>query len=191
MFDAAPGSALLQIMRHYGPQIDDGRSLADSLRYAARELAELADEIELQAQGKAPGPDGIVGEAIDVMVCMADIIVRAEPEFTDRDLTRRFNQKCRKWLGKFLPDAASVRDGTWLVGTSLHGPVEILLVRTQEPDRTLISVRYPRTGHVQTSKVGPYDALRATFEQQGYRRQAGRPPLAMREPLNHALRHAA
>ena len=191
MFDTASGSSILQIMRHYGAQIDDGRSLADSLRYAAGELRELADEIERRERSAAPGPDGIVGEAVDVMVCLADIIVRAAPETSDHDLTRIFDKKCRKWLAKWLPDRPEVQAGTWLLGQTCRGPVEVLLVASGSGRHDQMAMRYPRTGFVQQLSIRDAAEARRSFEAQRYVPQAGRAPLALREPINRALRAAA
>ena len=191
MFDTAPGSSILQIMRHYGAQIDDGRSLADSLRYAAGELRELADEIDRRDRNAAPGPDGIVGEAVDVMVCLADIIVRAAPETSDHDLTRIFDKKCRKWLAKWLPDRPEVQAGAWFVGQTCHGPVEVLLVASREGRTDQMAMRYPRTGLVQHSPIRDATEARRAFEAQRYVPQDSRAPLALREPINRALRAAA
>jgi hypothetical protein len=190
MFEDAPGSSLLQIMRHYAPQIDDGRSLADSLRYAAGELKELADEIEAREAGKHPGPDGIVGEAIDVMVCMADIIVRAEPNFTDRDLTRLFDAKCRKWLRGFLPDTAPVKGAIWMEGETCRGRVEILIAPDPGHHDAIFGTHYRRTGYVQVAKVRDWPGLRDQFGRMGYIEKTGRPPLTLRDPVNRLVRAA-
>lgn len=191
MFDTAPGSSLLQIMRHYGAQIDDGRSLADTLRYAAGELRELADEIERRERGEALGPDGILGEAVDVMVCLADIVVQAVPDVSDTELTRTFDAKCRKWLRTFVPDRPEVRAGVWMTGETCRGSVDVLLVAPDQPIQARMSVRYARTGHVQHLAIRDAAETRRAFEQQGYRLREGRPPLPLRDPLNRALRAAA
>lgn len=66
------------------------------------ELGELAEEIMI-SQGnsyKKPGVDGIVGEAIDTIVCLLDLIHVVDPELTEGDLEDIAFPKLSKWISK-------------------------------------------------------------------------------------------
>ncbi|MEY8802119.1 hypothetical protein AB9K35_17720 [Leisingera sp. XS_AS12] len=56
--------------------IDNGRTALDVLDYTLTELGELAEEIIIArgASYKAPGKDGVAGEAIDLALCLIDLL---------------------------------------------------------------------------------------------------------------------
>lgn len=57
-------------------QVENDRNIQDILTHAMTELGELALEIQISRgkSYKSAGSDGIVGEALDVIACMVDII---------------------------------------------------------------------------------------------------------------------
>jgi len=82
--------------------IKDGHTLPDSLVYAMSELGELSDEIMI-VEGKSDreaGVDGVVGEAVDVIVCMLDIIHKADPTVCENDIVNIAKAKIKKWQSK-------------------------------------------------------------------------------------------
>ena len=80
--------------------IQDGRTLKDVFTYGVEEMGELATEVNIATgfSRKAPGKDGIVGEAIDVITCMIDLIHLYRPEMTEQDLKAIVNIKLQKWV---------------------------------------------------------------------------------------------
>lgn len=84
-------------------KVQNDRSIQDILTHAMTELGELAQEVQI-AQGKSykqQGPDGIVGEALDVIACMVDIIyvhygILANEEY----LIAKMKPKLEKWKQK-------------------------------------------------------------------------------------------
>lgn len=84
-------------------QVDNNRTISDILTHAMTELGELAQEVQI-AEGKSykqEGVDGIVGEALDVINCMVDMIyihygVLANEEY----LTAQNKRKLAKWKEK-------------------------------------------------------------------------------------------
>lgn len=67
--------------------IDNGRNADDILDYALTELGELAEEIVI-ANGrsyKPAGKDGVSGEAIDLTLCLVDLLLATDPEHMQRD----------------------------------------------------------------------------------------------------------
>lgn len=78
------------------------RTLYSVLTSATSELGELAEEVMI-AEGnsyKAPGKDGIVGEAIDTIQCLLDIIHLANPKLRESDINAMMQAKCNKWIDK-------------------------------------------------------------------------------------------
>lgn len=84
-------------------QVQNTRNIQDVLTHATTELGELAQEVQI-AGGKSykqPGPDGVVGEALDVIACMIDMIyihygVLADEEY----LVSLVKPKMEKWKEK-------------------------------------------------------------------------------------------
>jgi hypothetical protein len=83
-------------------EIKDNRDLNDILNATMQELGELATEISIQkGYRKAPvGKDGIVGEAIDTIVCLLDIIHVYDPTITKETIEEIAGKKLAKWVAK-------------------------------------------------------------------------------------------
>jgi hypothetical protein len=77
-----------------------GRESRDILTSLVEEVGELSTEIGIQSghTGKTPGPDGILGESIDVILCALDMIRVNYPDVTEEDIVRLAEKKCDKWL---------------------------------------------------------------------------------------------
>lgn len=79
--------------------INDGRTVQDVLNHGVTELGELALEIQI-AQGKSykePGSDGIIGEALDLIACLVDLIYVENPSITEEDMRSLLEPKLIKW----------------------------------------------------------------------------------------------
>jgi NTP pyrophosphatase (non-canonical NTP hydrolase) len=79
--------------------IKDDRTIYQILAYLMEEVGELSTEINIQ-QGysyKSVGKDGIVGEAVDCMVCLLDIIHQVNPTITPDMLSSMASIKLAKW----------------------------------------------------------------------------------------------
>jgi len=77
-----------------------GRDSRDILTSLVEEVGELSTEIGIQSghTGKTPGSDGILGEAVDVILCALDMIRVNYPDVTEEDIVRIAEKKCDKWL---------------------------------------------------------------------------------------------
>jgi NTP pyrophosphatase (non-canonical NTP hydrolase) len=67
--------------------------------YLTEEFGEVATEINIE-QGystKPPGKDGIIGECVDVMVCVIDLIRHYYPDVTEQELVDIATNKLAKW----------------------------------------------------------------------------------------------
>lgn len=91
----------IDIVRHFAAVIQNGRTVADVARHAQSELNELNDEIEIKGLGGTPGPDGIVGEAIDLIACGLDAIFVEAPETTNEEICAILLRKCEKWARRY------------------------------------------------------------------------------------------
>ena len=83
-------------------RIKNGRTLIRTLAHTMAEVGELAEEVVI-ANGfsyKQPGPDGIVGEAVDVILCALDIIYQVDPTITEKDIEAIAERKLAKWEAK-------------------------------------------------------------------------------------------
>ncbi len=91
----------IDIVRHFAHKIQNGRTIADASRHAGLELIELDEEIAKKAAGEVAGPDGIIGEAIDLIACALDIIFVEAPETTNEQINEILLRKCEKWARRY------------------------------------------------------------------------------------------
>lgn len=86
----------------FSDKIKDGRTEADIMLSAMEEMGELSLEIKINngLSYKTEGIDGIVGEAIDVINCMVDLILTHTGNITEEQLQVITENKCKKWLEK-------------------------------------------------------------------------------------------
>ena len=83
-------------------KIKDKRTQLNILSHLMQEVGELATEISIDANflKRPAGPDGILGEAIDVIACALDIIKKAHPNIEPLYLKEIMAIKCGKWMEK-------------------------------------------------------------------------------------------
>ncbi len=103
----AQTTSLVAIVADWSDRIKNGRTdktVLDSLESEVLEFREevliRTGEIDLPA-----GPDGIFGEAVDIIACALDAIRRERPTTSIADLEREvadyLNRKCQKWADKY------------------------------------------------------------------------------------------
>ena len=83
-------------------KIKNGRNQTRILAHTVAEVGELAEEVVI-ANGfshKEPGADGIIGEAVDVIVCALDMIHQTDPTVTEEDLVKIAVRKLARWEAK-------------------------------------------------------------------------------------------
>lgn len=83
--------------------IKNGRTIHNVFPYVIEEVGELATEINIKSgfSNKKPGKDGIVGEAVDAIICLLDIIRLEHPDITEDQLCEIFDRKLKKWRDKY------------------------------------------------------------------------------------------
>ena len=66
------------------------------------ETGELATEvaIDLGHKNREPGPDGVVGEAVDLIITAVDMINAHQPGITIEEIHAIVTRKCGKWVAK-------------------------------------------------------------------------------------------
>ena len=103
------------------------------LAHTMEEVGELAQEISIVCGGKSykeQGPDGIIGESIDAILCLVDMIyIHAQKngiDITEEQLMEIAQKKLNKWEDKCQQYIASSADNSEpdtnpsLVQTLLH-----------------------------------------------------------------------
>lgn len=80
------------------------RNLYSILASLMSEIGELSEEIAIENghSYKSKGADGVVGEAIDVIVTALDLITVANPELTEQQITEMARHKVDKWISKII-----------------------------------------------------------------------------------------
>lgn len=83
-----------------GDLYDPNRTRYSVLAHAQSEMGELAQEITI-VEGhsyKTASVDGVVGEAVDTILALVDLIYRHQPDITEADLIAIAQLKGRKWI---------------------------------------------------------------------------------------------
>lgn len=96
--------ALIERIKEIQPRLKgQPRTLLQPFTSLGEECGELATEIQISMglKDKAPGPDGIVGESVDAILCLLDIIVVNQPDITFNDILAIMNHKMEKWERKY------------------------------------------------------------------------------------------
>lgn len=86
----------------YSDEIKNARNPFYVLSKITEELGELSVEVQI-AEGvsyKQAGKDGVVGEGIDLITCVLDLIHIMHPELTEEDLVDIAIPKLEKWKAK-------------------------------------------------------------------------------------------
>lgn len=100
----AQSETLVKLIFETCAKIENHRSTSNILTHLMTEVGELAQETII-ADGqsyKGPGEDGIVGEAIDVIICAVDMVHHQHPNITEEELMNLCRLKLAKWK-KFAP----------------------------------------------------------------------------------------
>lgn len=81
-------------------KVKNNRTPSTVLLHLVQELGELATEIQIEEGHiqKTPSDDGIIGEAIDVIICALDIIRIHDQEITEEEIISYCQKKLNKWV---------------------------------------------------------------------------------------------
>lgn len=80
--------------------IQNNRTISNIHTYLIEEVGELATEVNIVTgfSNKEPGKDGVVGEAVDAIICLVDLIKVYQPDITEAELHSICNRKLTKWV---------------------------------------------------------------------------------------------
>jgi len=83
-------------------RIKDSRTPSDIFFKLGEEFGELSQELLIQAgkHYKPAGKDGVIGEALDMIVCLIDLIHRHQNDVTEEQLAEMIQKKLNKWAEK-------------------------------------------------------------------------------------------
>lgn len=82
--------------------VNDNRTQYAVLAKAGEEYGELSQEVMIRNGDhyKQPGKDGIIGEAIDLIICCTDLIYSENPNITEDEIVEIAKLKLAKWKSK-------------------------------------------------------------------------------------------
>lgn len=78
-------------------RINNGRTIPTVFTALEDEVRELREEVVRHLAGQEPGPDGIVGEAIDCILCLVDLIYQKNPSISKGYILSIVTDKLTKW----------------------------------------------------------------------------------------------
>lgn len=94
-----------------GDKVVPQRSPYAVLAAAQAELGETAEEVAIMMGDsyKVEGPDGAVGEALDTIISLLDLIHVINPDLDEEDLVRIAGPKLDKWISKMTENQHKFR----------------------------------------------------------------------------------
>lgn len=94
-------SLVAQILR-YSKKIKTSRTKYAVTCKAMEELGECAQEVLIESgeSYKEPGKDGVIGEALDTIAALVDLIYLQNSEITEEELIEQITPKLEKWQKK-------------------------------------------------------------------------------------------
>lgn len=95
-------NTLIKSILEVSQSIKDNRTQYAVLAKAGEEYGELSQEVMIRNGDhyKLPGKDGIIGEAIDLIICCADLIYSENPNITEDEIVEIAKLKLAKWKSK-------------------------------------------------------------------------------------------
>ena len=88
---------MLEIVRNVQHHFNK-RPLNYILNSLNSEYRELIEEIDLVNESKPAGDDGVIGEAVDMISCLLDMILQVNPNISSSELNDILSKKCDKWV---------------------------------------------------------------------------------------------
>lgn len=96
--------SIFDVVSKFSKEINDGRTMYKVLTHLTEELGELATEVQIREGNsyKNEGVDGVLGEAIDVIVVAMDLIYLNSSQTTEQQIIDVVRRKCEKWKDKTI-----------------------------------------------------------------------------------------
>lgn len=93
-------TSIVSVAFEYAEKIKNTRTLRTVHDHLLGETKELDEEVSQVMKGEDEGEDGVVGEAIDVILCALDMIYQHAPHITEAQINSIARKKCEKWQSK-------------------------------------------------------------------------------------------
>jgi hypothetical protein len=90
--------------------MSNNRDLSSIMKHLLSETKELEDEVTKSINGETAGTDGVVGEAIDVILCAVDLIYQKVPSISKEYISFLVGQKIEKWETEYKDKDYSVEE---------------------------------------------------------------------------------
>lgn len=102
MTEEVKQESLVNLVFATSDRIKNGRGIQHVLHAVVSELGELNDEVAIECgmSYKTPSVDGVIGEAIDLIVSAIDLIRVHSPLLTEQELCKIAELKLQKWERK-------------------------------------------------------------------------------------------
>lgn len=110
-------SEILEVARSIGAERDPSSIILKVME----EVGELATEVAI-ASGKSykhPGKDGVLGEAVDALIAIVDLIYKSNPDITEAEIVEVARKKLDKWKRRAGPDVMT-GDGLQSLANSIR-----------------------------------------------------------------------
>lgn len=82
-------------------EMKNGRNFTSVCGALYSEFDELGLEIHNVYLEEPEGIDGILGEGVDVILCVIDLIYQHNPDITTEEIHNKILQKLNKWKSKY------------------------------------------------------------------------------------------
>lgn len=92
--------SLVELVFKHSEQIKNSRTEASITEHLIEEVFELKDEV-YNSDVFGSGPDGVFGEAVDIIICALDLIKVNNPNITEEQIMEYANSKCEKWASLY------------------------------------------------------------------------------------------
>lgn len=79
-------------------KIDSPRTIGTVSDHLNSEVYELNQEVVNVLLDSPAGDDGVIGEAVDVILCAVDLIYQSNPKVTKAEIMTVVNRKIEKWI---------------------------------------------------------------------------------------------
>lgn len=89
--------------------IKHDRDIESAFKHLNGEMIELKDEISAVLNDQSPNEDGVIGEAVDCILCLVDIIYQANKTVSVSDINSIIAKKLDKWNKVYSSDTPSVK----------------------------------------------------------------------------------
>lgn len=94
--------SVIQSVLEVSKLVKQPRNETSVILHVMEEVGELALELAIHngTSYKLAGSDGVIGEAVDSIICLIDLIYCHNPNITEEELQVIFTKKTQKWIDK-------------------------------------------------------------------------------------------